>query len=83
MTIYCTAVCDDSLVRRSDARELRDIHGFQGTHQAAVWMGKGSQVVVIPGTGTIHSNFACHGMRFSHDEELTTSSLSLSIDAIK
>lgn len=30
------------------------IHGFQGTHQPAIWMGESTQVVAIPSTGTVH-----------------------------
>jgi putative alpha-1,2-mannosidase len=48
------------------------IHGFQGTHQPAIWMGESAQVVVVPGAGTVENNFARRGMRFSHDDELTT-----------
>jgi hypothetical protein len=29
------------------------IHGFQGTHQPAIWMGESAQVVVVPGAGTV------------------------------
>ncbi|KAH9057785.1 glycosyl hydrolase family 92-domain-containing protein [Lactarius vividus] len=50
------------------------IHGFQGTHQPAIWMGESAQVVVVPGAGTVQSDFARRGMRFSHDDELTTPS---------
>jgi putative alpha-1,2-mannosidase len=50
------------------------IHGFQGTHQPAIWMGESAQVVVVPGAGAVQSNFAHRGMRFSHDDELTTPS---------
>ncbi|KAF8261269.1 glycosyl hydrolase family 92-domain-containing protein [Lactarius quietus] len=50
------------------------IHGFQGTHQPAIWMGESAQVVVVPGAGTIQSDFARRGMHFSHEDELTTPS---------
>jgi putative alpha-1,2-mannosidase len=50
------------------------IHGFQGTHQPAIWMGESAQVVVVPGAGTIQSVFERRGMRFSHDDEITTPS---------
>jgi putative alpha-1,2-mannosidase len=50
------------------------IHGFQGTHQPAIWMGESGQVVVVPGAGTIQSLFKRRGMRFSHGEEVTTPS---------
>ena len=50
------------------------IHGFQGTHQPAIWMGESAQVVVVPGAGTVQSSFARRGMRFSHEDERTTPS---------
>lgn len=50
------------------------IHGFQGTHQPAIWMGESAQVVVVPGAGAVQSDFADRGMRFRHDDELTTPS---------
>ena len=46
------------------------IHGFQATHQPAIWMGESAQVVVVPGVGTtVESVFARRGMRFRHDDE--------------
>ncbi|KAJ6473124.1 glycosyl hydrolase family 92-domain-containing protein [Mycena sanguinolenta] len=33
------------------------IHGFQGTHQPAIWMGESAQVVVVPGVGKVKSSF--------------------------
>ncbi|KAI9455755.1 glycosyl hydrolase family 92-domain-containing protein [Lactarius psammicola] len=60
------------------------IHGFQGTHQPAIWMGESAQVVVVPGAGTVQSNFARRGMRFDHDNELTTPSYyRVRLDAIE
>lgn len=37
-------------------------------------MGESAQVVVVPGAGTIQSVFERRGMRFSHDDEITTPS---------
>ncbi|KAI9433354.1 glycosyl hydrolase family 92-domain-containing protein [Lactarius indigo] len=60
------------------------IHGFQGTHQPAIWMGESAQVVVVPGAGRVQSDFARRGMRFSHDDELTTPSYyRVRLDAIE
>ncbi|KAI0051484.1 glycoside hydrolase family 92 protein [Auriscalpium vulgare] len=50
------------------------IHGFQGTHQPAIWMGESAQVVVVPGAGAVQSVFEERGMRFSHDDEVLTPS---------
>ncbi|KAM5537813.1 hypothetical protein V8D89_008581 [Ganoderma adspersum] len=53
------------------------IHGFQGTHQPAIWMGESGQAVVAPGAGT-------RGMRFSHADEVATPSYySVILDAIE
>ncbi|KAJ3538818.1 hypothetical protein NM688_g6463 [Phlebia brevispora] len=58
------------------------IHGFQGTHQPAIWMGESGQVVVAPGTGDVQSVFEDRGMRFSHDDEVITASYySVELDA--
>ncbi|KAI0260975.1 glycosyl hydrolase family 92-domain-containing protein [Gloeopeniophorella convolvens] len=50
------------------------IHGFQGTHQPAIWMGESAQVVVVPGAGTVQSLFERRGMNFSHDDEVVSPS---------
>ncbi|TFK53274.1 glycoside hydrolase family 92 protein [Heliocybe sulcata] len=57
------------------------IHGFQGTHQPAIWMGESGQVVIIPGAGDVKPVFADRGMSFSHDNEVVTPSYcSVSMD---
>ncbi|KAK7026548.1 glycosyl hydrolase family 92-domain-containing protein [Favolaschia claudopus] len=50
------------------------IHGFQGTHQPAIWMGESGQVVVVPGTGSVKSKFEDRGLRFSNDTQITSPS---------
>lgn len=50
------------------------IHGFQGTHQPAIWMGESGQVIVVPGAGDVQSVFEKRGMDFSHDDEVITPS---------
>ena len=50
------------------------IHGFQGTHQPAIWMGESGQVVVAPGAGNVEAVFEKRGMKFSHDDEVITPS---------
>jgi putative alpha-1,2-mannosidase len=51
------------------------VHGFQGTHQPAIWMGESAQVVVIPGAGpTVKARFEDRGLRFSHEEEVVSAS---------
>ncbi|KAH7923196.1 glycoside hydrolase family 92 protein [Leucogyrophana mollusca] len=50
------------------------IHGFQGTHQPAIWMGESGQVIVSPGAGDVHPKFEDRGMKFSHDQEVVSAS---------
>ncbi|KAG9309751.1 glycoside hydrolase family 92 protein [Chiua virens] len=50
------------------------IHGFQGTHQPAIWMGESGQVVVSPGAGEVRPGFEDRGMAFSHERELVSAS---------
>ncbi|KAI0315644.1 glycosyl hydrolase family 92-domain-containing protein [Amylostereum chailletii] len=50
------------------------IHGFQGTHQPAIWMGESGQAILFPGAGDVETVFERRGMRFSHDEETRTPS---------
>jgi putative alpha-1,2-mannosidase len=50
------------------------IHGFQGTHQPAIWMGESGQVVVAPGAGAVKDVFEERGMVFRHDDEVLTAS---------
>ncbi|KAF7354596.1 Glycoside hydrolase family 92 protein [Mycena sanguinolenta] len=42
------------------------IHGFQGTHQPAIWMGESAQVVVVPGVGEVKSSFEERGLEFNN-----------------
>ncbi|KAJ7499911.1 glycoside hydrolase family 92 protein [Mycena latifolia] len=52
-----------------------NIHGFQGTHQPAIWMGESGQVVVVPGTGhQVKSRFADRGLGFSNATEVISPS---------
>lgn len=50
------------------------IHGFQGTHQPAIWMGESGQAVVVPGMGDVKPVFEDRGMAFSHADEVITPS---------
>ena len=50
------------------------IHGFQGTHQPAIWMGESGQAIVVPGAGTVRPAFEDRGMGFSHANEIATAS---------
>ncbi|KAI0773496.1 glycoside hydrolase family 92 protein [Fomes fomentarius] len=60
------------------------IHGFQGTHQPAIWMGESGQVVVAPGAGQIQPVFEERGMSFTHANEIATASYySVLLDAIE
>ena len=60
------------------------IHGFQGTHQPAIWMGESGQAVVVPGAGAVRPAFGERGMGFSHEDEIATPSYySVVLDAIE
>ena len=52
------------------------IHGFQATHQPAIWMGESGQVVLAPGWDTLESGvkprFEHRGLRFRKEEEVST-----------
>jgi putative alpha-1,2-mannosidase len=48
------------------------IHGFQGSHQPAIWMGEWGQVVVMPGAGTVKPRFADRGLSYSHEDKFST-----------
>ncbi|KAI0795422.1 glycoside hydrolase family 92 protein [Abortiporus biennis] len=50
------------------------IHGFQGTHQPAIWMGESGQVILVPGTGSPKSKFVERGLSFDHKNEVITPS---------
>lgn len=50
------------------------IHGFQGTHQPAIWMGESGQAILVPGVGTVKPLFENRGMTFTHDEEVLSPS---------
>ncbi|KAL0948846.1 hypothetical protein HGRIS_008967 [Hohenbuehelia grisea] len=50
------------------------IHGFQGTHQPAIWMGESGPAIVVPGAGTIRPVFEDRGMAFDKAKEITTAS---------
>ncbi|KAJ7578697.1 glycoside hydrolase family 92 protein [Mycena floridula] len=44
------------------------IHGFQGTHQPAIWMGESGQVVVVPGMGPIKREFSQRGLKKGREQ---------------
>lgn len=45
------------------------IHGFQATHQPAIWMGEAGQVVLSPGLGDVQSVFVNRGLAFRKSDE--------------
>lgn len=47
----------------------RYIHGFQATHQPAIWMGESGQVVLVPGLANVKPLFEdrAHGFSKSHE----------------
>ncbi|KAJ7342642.1 glycosyl hydrolase family 92-domain-containing protein [Mycena albidolilacea] len=59
-----------------------NIHGFQGTHQPAIWMGESAQVVVVPGIGDVKSKFEDRALKFSNATEVISPSYySVDLDA--
>lgn len=50
------------------------IHGFQGTHQPAIWMGESGQATIVPGAGDVKDLFEERGMSFSREDEVLTAS---------
>ncbi|KAG1836241.1 glycoside hydrolase family 92 protein [Suillus subalutaceus] len=60
------------------------IHGFQATHQPAIWMGESGQVVISPGAGQVQPKFDERGMSFTHENEVITASYySVNLNAIE
>ena len=69
-----------SQVPYSDADRL--IHGFQATHQPAIWMGEAGQVVLTPGVGEVQPLFENRGLAFrKSDEQCTAYVYEVSLDA--
>jgi predicted alpha-1,2-mannosidase len=51
----------------------RRMHGFQATHQPAIWMGEQGQVVLMPGVGeTVRPQFERRGLAFRKRDETST-----------
>ncbi|KAJ5818983.1 hypothetical protein N7474_004574 [Penicillium riverlandense] len=48
------------------------MHGFQATHQPAIWMGEAGQVVLTPGMGTVQPLFQNRGLAFNKENERST-----------
>ncbi|KAK5175546.1 uncharacterized protein LTR77_000685 [Saxophila tyrrhenica] len=48
------------------------IHGFQATHQPAIWMGESGQVVLGPGIGEVKPLFTERAHRFTKANERST-----------
>jgi putative alpha-1,2-mannosidase len=48
------------------------IHGFQATHQPAIWMGESGQVVIVPGVGEVKPLFKERGHGFRKEDERST-----------
>jgi hypothetical protein len=47
----------------------RLIHGFQATHQPAIWMGESGQIVLAPGMGEVQPLFENRGLAFRKEDE--------------
>jgi hypothetical protein len=50
----------------------RLIHGFQATHQPAIWMGEAGQTVLTPGMGEVQPLFENRGLAFRKEDERST-----------
>lgn len=50
----------------------RLMHGFQATHQPAIWMGESGQVVLTPGMGDVQPLFQNRGLAFRKSDEHST-----------
>ena len=48
------------------------IHGIQGTHQPAIWMGESGNYQIVPGSGAIKPSFQERGLPFSKSTESST-----------
>ena len=48
------------------------IHGFQATHQPAIWMGESGSVVIMPGMGDVQPLFENRGLAFRKEDERST-----------
>ncbi|GAP91791.1 putative glycoside hydrolase family 92 protein [Rosellinia necatrix] len=49
------------------------VHGFQATHQPAIWMGESGQTVIMPGwSDKVKPAFEQRGLAFRKAEEITT-----------
>ena len=48
------------------------IHGFQATHQPAIWMGESGQVVLTPGVGQVQPLFEERAHRMDKESEIST-----------
>ncbi|KAL9079598.1 MAG: hypothetical protein Q9157_001535 [Trypethelium eluteriae] len=48
------------------------IHGFQATHQPAIWMGESGQVVLTPGVGKVQTLFEQRAHKMDKANEIST-----------
>lgn len=47
----------------------RRLHGFQATHQPAIWMGENGNMVLMPGMGDVRPLFRHRGLAFRKQDE--------------
>ena len=47
----------------------REIHGFQATHQPAIWMGESATFIVVPGSGKVKPRFEDRAWKFDKEDE--------------
>ncbi|CCM03871.1 uncharacterized protein FIBRA_06022 [Fibroporia radiculosa] len=59
------------------------VHGFQGTHQPAIWMGESGTVVVVPGTGEVKTTFEDRGLEISYADDERQEAVSVSYYAVE
>lgn len=61
------------------------IHGFQATHQPAIWMGESGQVVLVPGVGEVRPLFEERAHSFAKGDERSSAYLyevEIGVDAV-
>ncbi|KAF2213353.1 glycoside hydrolase family 92 protein [Cercospora zeae-maydis SCOH1-5] len=68
-----TAQTRENFISQCPYNDLDEyIHGFQATHQPAIWMGESGQVVLSPGVGPVQPLFERRARKFRKEDELST-----------
>ncbi|CAK1360972.1 unnamed protein product [Cercospora beticola] len=68
-----TAQTRENFISQCPYNDLDEyIHGFQATHQPAIWMGESGQVVLSPGLGSPQPLFEKRARKFNKADEVST-----------